>query len=76
MKDLITCVKGIFEKYGLNKCSFSVVIGNPAERMWDKLALNFGGRIIGYRQEDVCMEDGKLHDVKEYEIMAKNYFKV
>jgi hypothetical protein len=75
MKDLITCVKNIFEKYGLSKCSFSVILGNPAERIWDKLVLNFGGRIIGYREEDVCLENGKLYDVKEYEIMAKNYFK-
>jgi hypothetical protein len=74
MKDLMTCVKDIFKKYGLNKLSCSVIIGNPAEKIWDKLVLNFGGRIIGYREQDVCMEDGKLYDVKEYEIMAKNYF--
>jgi hypothetical protein len=74
MRDLITCLKDIFEKYGLNKLSYSVVIGNPAEKIWDKLTLNYGGRIIGYREQDVCMENGKLYDVKEYEILAKNYF--
>jgi hypothetical protein len=74
MKDLITCLKDIFEKYNLNKLSCSVIIGNPAEKIWDELILYRGGRVIGYREQDVCLEDGKFYDVKEYEIMAKEYF--
>jgi hypothetical protein len=76
MKDLIACVRDIFEKYRLNKLSCSVIIGNPAEKIWDKLVLNHGGRIIGYREQDVCMGNGELYDVKEYEIMFKNYFDI
>jgi hypothetical protein len=74
MKDLIQCVKNIFEKYGMNKLSWCVFVGNPAERIWDKLSNRYGGRIIGIREQDVCLNDGKLYDVKEYEIMSKNYF--
>jgi hypothetical protein len=49
-------------------------MGNPAEVMWDKLMSKYGGRVVGYREQDVLLEDGKLYDVKEYELMAKNYY--
>jgi hypothetical protein len=73
MKDLITCIKDIFEKYRLNKFSCSVIIGNPAEAIWDKLILQYGGRVIGYCEQDACLSDGQLYDVKWYELLAKNY---
>ena len=74
MKDTIKCLCDIFEKFGFNKLSYSVVVGNPAERNWDKLTEKFGGRIIGTLKEDTVLQDGRYYDVKEYEILAEEYF--
>jgi hypothetical protein len=74
MKDLLTCLKEIFDKFGMNKLSYCVVIGNPIESKWDKLTKKFGGRVIGIKEQDVVLQDGKLYDIKEYEILARDYF--
>jgi hypothetical protein len=74
-KDLCQIFIDIFQKFHLNKASYCVVISNPAEKTWDKFTKKYGGRIVGYREEDVVLQDGMLHDIKEYEIMAKNFFK-
>jgi hypothetical protein len=75
MKDLICCLKNIFEKFRFNKIVYQVAIGNPIEKKWDRLTDIFGGRIIGIRKEDVLLQDGILYDIKEYEILSKDYFK-
>jgi hypothetical protein len=74
-KDLTQMVYDIFDKFHFNKASYSVVIGNPAEKTWDKFTKKYGGRIIGYREEDVVLQDGLLYDIKDYEIMAEKFFK-
>jgi hypothetical protein len=74
MKDLLRCVKDIFEKFGMNKFSYCVVAGNPIEAKWDKLTEKFGGRIVGIKRQEVKLQDGKIYDVKEYEVLAKDYF--
>jgi hypothetical protein len=74
-KDLTQMFYDIFEKFHLNKASYCVAIGNPAEKTWDKFTKKHGGKIIGYKEEDVVLQDGLLHDIKEYEIMAKNFLK-
>jgi hypothetical protein len=73
-KDVITALKDIFEKYHFNKLNFIVVIGNPIEKTYDKLVKQYNGRIVGIREQEVRLIDGKLYDVKEYEILASRYF--
>jgi hypothetical protein len=73
-KDVITAVKDIFEKYRFNKLSFGVAQGNPVEKTYDKLVKRYNGRIAGIRKQEIRLIDGKLYDVKEYEILASWYF--
>jgi hypothetical protein len=73
-KDVMTVIKDIFEKYHFNKINFTVVKGNPMEKTYDKLVKQYGGRIVGFRTQDVKLIDGQMYDLKEYEIMAKHYF--
>jgi hypothetical protein len=47
MKDLLPCVQDVFEKFGMNKLAYCVVVGNLIEPALDKLAKKFGGRVIG-----------------------------
>ena len=74
-KDVMTVIKDIFEKYHFNKINFVVVIGNPIEKTYDKLIKRYNGRIVGVRKQDTKLIDNKLYDVKEYEILADDYFK-
>ena len=73
-KDVITAIRDVFEKYGFNKVNFSVVIGNPIEKTYDKMITRYGGRIVGIRKSDLRLIDGKLYDSKEYEILSSEYF--
>jgi hypothetical protein len=72
-KDLKQFFLDLFNKYNFNKINFMVVIGNPAEQMYDKLVSNYGGRIVGIRKNDTKLWDGKLYDVKLYEILKEDF---
>jgi hypothetical protein len=73
-KDVMTAIKDIFEKYHFNKLNFTVVQGNPIEKTYDKLIKRYNGRIVGIREQESTLIDGRLYDVKEYEILAEKYF--
>jgi hypothetical protein len=73
-KDVMTAIKDIFEKYRFNKLNFTVVRGNPIEKTYDKLINRYNGRIVGVREQETRLIDGRLYDVKEYELMADRYF--
>jgi len=72
--DVMTALKDVFEKYGFNKISFCVAIGNPVEKTYDRLIKRYNGRIVGIRKQETRLIDNKLYDVKEYEILAEEYF--
>ena len=74
-KDTIICIKDIFEKFNFRKLSFDVIIGNAIERTYDKLVIKHGGKIVGIREKEIKLIDGKYYDIKEYEILAEHYFK-
>jgi hypothetical protein len=46
-KDVLQVIQDIFEKFNFRKLSFCVVIGNPIEKTYDRLAAKYGGRIVG-----------------------------
>jgi RimJ/RimL family protein N-acetyltransferase len=73
-RDVMTALKDIFEKFGFNKITFCVAVGNPIEKTYDKLIKRYGGRIVGTFKKDIKLIDGKLYDVKHYEILAEEYF--
>ena len=74
-KDVLQVLKDIFEKYKFHKLSFSVVIGNPIEKTYDKFINKFGGRIVGIAKEHTKLVDGLYYDVKQYEILNSEYQK-
>lgn len=71
--DLGRAVCDIFEKFNFNKLKFSVVIGNPIEKPYDKIIQHYNGRIVGIDRDEIRLIDGKLYDVKRYEIMRDDY---
>ena len=72
--DLGQALKDIFEKYKFRKLNFTVVVGNPIEKSYDKMIKKYGGRIVGTYKSDVKLIDGEYYDKKSYEILADEYF--
>lgn len=74
-KDLYQFLVDIFEKFQFRKLKFCCYVGNPIEKMYDKYIDKFGGRIVGIYKEDTKLIDGNYYDLKEYEILRKDYKK-
>ena len=72
--DLGQALIDIFEKFRFNKLNFTVVIGNPIEKSYDKLIEKYGGRIIGVSRQNARLIDGLIYDEKLYEITSSEYF--
>jgi len=73
--DLGTILKDIFDKYCFRKLSFSVVVGNPIEKSYDKMCRKYGGRIVGTKKDHTRLIDGLFYDEKLYEILREDYVK-
>lgn len=74
-KDLHTVLNDIFTKFNFNRLEFSVIIGNPVEKYYDKLIEKHNGRIIGIRRNARKTMDNQLYDEKIYEILREDYIK-
>lgn len=74
-KDFYTFLMELFTKHNFNKIEWSVVIGNPAEKMYDKIIDKYGGRVVGIRHESTVLQDGTYCDEKEYELFKRDYLK-
>jgi hypothetical protein len=74
-KDFHQFITDLFIKFKFRKINFSVIIGNPAEKMYDKYIEKYNGRVVGIYKEDVRLFDGKYYDFKVYEIFKNEFEK-
>lgn len=72
-KDVLRTLTDIFDKYHFNKLEFCVVIGNPAEKSYDRLIKKYGGSVVGIFREHTKLTDGLMYDVKVYEVLSYDY---
>lgn len=72
-KDLVQVIKDIFYKYNFRKLTFTVFVGNPIEKSYDKMVNKYGGRIVGIQKKHTRLQDGKYYDEKIYEIMREDF---
>jgi len=72
-KDLYQFLSDLFIKYNFRKIEFTVVIGNPAEKMYDRIMKKYGGRIVGVEKLSTKLVDGLYYDVKYYEIFKEDF---
>lgn len=75
-KDFHQFLTDLFTKFNFRKICFSVVIGNPAEKMYDKYIREYSGRIVGTYKEEVKLYDGKYYDFKVYELFKNDFERV
>lgn len=73
--DLGQALTDIFERFKFRKLTFSVIIGNPIEKSYDKMINKYGGRIVGIYRQEVKLIDGEYYDEKLYEITRDDYLK-
>lgn len=71
-KDITSFLKILFEDFCFKKIEFSVVVGNPIEKSYDKIVEKNGGRIVGIFKNSVRLMDGKYYDLKFYEVFNPN----
>lgn len=74
MKDLLNVIHIGFTQFGLRKMCWSVIVGNPIEKSWDKFCRLSNGRIVGVYKEDAFTADRVFRDVKAYELFAKDFY--
>ena len=59
----------------MRKLEFTVVVGNPIEKTYDKLIKKYGGNIVGVKHKNCKLIDNKYYDEKIYEIFREDYIK-
>jgi len=73
--DLRAAIRDIFEKYNFRRLEWSVIIGNPTEKAFNRMCLRYGGRIVGTYKNRARLIDGNYYDEKIYEIEKADYDK-
>lgn len=72
-RDLMQATEDAFTKFNFDALRFTVVVGNPAEKMYDRHLERYGGRIVGVKRRGCRLIDNKLYDMKLYEILREDF---
>lgn len=72
-KDLAQVIDDIFCKFNMRKLEFSVIMGNPIEKTYDRMVEQYGGHVTGIKHKHVKLLDGNYYDHKDYEIFREDY---
>ena len=72
-KDLKQFILDLLFKFNFRKIEWTVVIGNPAEKTYDKFIEKYGGQITGIHRETTRLQDGNYYDMKGYEIFKSEF---
>ena len=73
VKDLYRAICNLFEVYHMNRVSWCCYADNPAIRGYRNFIRKYGGRECGYYRQIARLQDGKLHDSVQFEILAEEW---
>jgi len=65
----------LFNELGMDRIIWSVIIGNPVEKLYDRYVDICGTRIVGTFRNEVMLPDGQLYDLKYYEVLKEDFFR-
>jgi len=65
----------LYKTFGIKRVVWWVIAGNPAEKFYDRFIDFCGGRVVGIFKNDTKLRDGRLYDVKWYEIFTEDALK-
>lgn len=68
VRDMQCFLEYLMERF--RKISFTVIVGNPAERLYDRVIEKYHGRVVGIELQECVLNDGKYYDLKKYEILT------
>lgn len=74
-KDVYKVICNLFEVYHMNRISWLAYADNPAIRGYRNFIKKHGGRECAYRRQVAKLQDGKIHDSVEFEILACEFKK-
>lgn len=74
-RDVYKVICDLFEVYHMNRVSWCAFADNPAVRGYRNFIRKHGGRECGYHRQAARLQDGKLHDSVEFEILAEEFCK-
>lgn len=72
-KDLKQFILDLLFKFNFRKIEWTVVIGNPAEKIYDRFISKYGGNTTGVHRETTRLQDGRYYDMKGYEIFKSEF---
>ena len=72
-KDVYKAICDLFEVYHMNRISWFAYVENPAIKAYRNFIKKHGGKECGYYRQKAKLQDGKLHDGVEFEILANEY---
>lgn len=72
-RDVYQAICDLFEKYHMNRIEWYAYTDNPAIRGYRNFIKKHGGRECGYFRQMARLQDGKLHDSVQFEILAEEF---
>lgn len=72
-RDVFKVICDLFETYHMNRISWAAYVDNPAIRAYRNFIKKYGGRECGYYRQIKRLQDGRLHDMVEFEILAEEF---
>lgn len=72
-KDVYRVMCDLFEKYNMNRVSWLCYEDNPAIRGYRNFIKRHGGKECGHKRQVARLQDGKLHNSVEFEILSEEF---
>lgn len=72
-RDLMRFLVGLVLDHGFMRVGWSVVLGNPAERLYDRVLPRLGGRVVGVMRQNIRLPDGSVTGQKFYEVLPHEW---
>lgn len=63
----------MFNDYKYRKACFTLLVGSPHEKMYDRFMEKYGGRVVGIFKEHTALPNGQICDEKSYEIFRQPF---
>ena len=72
-KDVYKAISDLFKVYHMNRISWCCYVENPAIRGYRNFIKKHGGKECAYHRQIAKLQDGRLHNNVEFEIMANEF---
>lgn len=75
VRDIYQVICNLFGQYNMNRIEWCCYTDNPAIRGYRNFIKRHGGKECGYYRQIAKLQDGKLHDLVHFEILADEFIR-